>query len=112
MGGPDVERTDLVRSHMERIRVVGWLVGRGRRSISTVLGSLGEHALGGLDAPPLVWPSTLARGGRVAPHGGPDRRERPVVARGARREAAVRRRTVPPVVGSRRLLRSRGSVRD
>jgi hypothetical protein len=54
MVGQDVERKDLVRSHVERIRVVGRLVGRGRRAIGTVLGGLGKHTLGGLDAPPLV----------------------------------------------------------
>ena len=53
----DVERKDLVRSHVERIRVVGRLVGLGRRSDVPVLGLLGQHHLGGLDAPPPAWPS-------------------------------------------------------
>jgi len=43
-----VERKDLVRSHVERIRVVGRLVGRGRRPVGPVLGGLGKHPLGGL----------------------------------------------------------------
>ena len=65
--GPDVERElvvgqDLERAHVvgpdvERIRLVGRLVGRGRRSIGPLLGCLGQHHLGGLDAPPLAWPS-------------------------------------------------------
>ena len=50
----DVERKDLVSSHVERIRVVGRLVGRGRRSDGPVLGFLGQHSLGRLDAPPLA----------------------------------------------------------
>jgi len=50
MVGQGVERKDLVRSHVERIRLVGRLVGRGRRSLGPILGRLGQHRLGGLDA--------------------------------------------------------------
>ena len=50
MVGQDVERKDVVGSHLERIRLVGRLVGRGRRSLVPVLGRLGKHHLGGLDA--------------------------------------------------------------
>ena len=62
MVGQDVERKDLVRPHVERIRVVSRLVGRGRRSIGAVIGGLGQHALGRLDASAPAHPSTFACG--------------------------------------------------